>query len=177
MSGNNINGISSQLIQAIRKVTSVVVWVSMACLLLMMFLTTGDVAGRYLFYYPKQGAQDFTELLLVVTIFMGIPYTQLIKGHVCVGILTSRLSSYSKAILDTITSLIGAAIFAFTAWQLGKRAWVSLLNPGLYKTPTIEIPIGPFVLISAIGCVMLCLVLVLDFLDSWGRIANKDAVG
>jgi TRAP-type C4-dicarboxylate transport system permease small subunit len=165
----NNNGDEGTGRKLIFQISHVLSWVCVVAIGLMMFLTTGDVVGRYFFNRPLMFATDVTELLTVLAVFMGVAEMQLIKGHVRVELLISRLSIHNQAILDTLTSFFATGIFALMAWQLGKRAWISLLNPDLYTTPTIEIPIGPFVLVAAIGSLMLSLVLLTDFFFSLGR--------
>jgi TRAP-type C4-dicarboxylate transport system permease small subunit len=152
---------------------SAVNWVSVVCLCLMMFLTVVDVFGRYLLNNPIAFVIDVTELLLVIAAFMALPYTQFIKGHIRVGLLIDRLSERTQAILGIPTSFLGAATYAFIAWQLGKRAWIALQNPNQYYTMTTEIPIGPFVLIAAIGSFLLCLTLFADFFSSLVSASGK----
>ena len=68
-------------------------WVPVIFVFIMMFLTAADVLGRYIFSRPIYGAQDVTELMLVVIVFFGIPYLQFVKGHIKVELLFSRLST------------------------------------------------------------------------------------
>jgi TRAP-type C4-dicarboxylate transport system permease small subunit len=151
--------------------------VSLAAICVMMFLTAADVIGRYLLNKPIGPSKDLTEVLMVIVVFMGISHTQVIGGHVRVDILFSRISKHGQAVLDTFTMFVSGIVYILISWQLGKRAISVLLNPESYMatTGTMHWPIGPYVLIASVGCLVLSLVLMKRFISSlFTVIKSKD---
>jgi TRAP-type C4-dicarboxylate transport system permease small subunit len=147
--------------------------VSAVCVFLMMVLTFVDVSGRYLFKRPITGAGDITELLMILAVFLAMAYTQVMKGHVAVEVLVSKLSMRKQVILDAITSFLSGVIVVLISARLCVRAWVSFVNPYTYKSVTIGIPLWPFILIAAIGCLILCLCLLLNFFNCLSLAARR----
>ena len=146
-------------------------WVAGITLGLAMLLTTADVVWRYFFNHSIVAAHDVTELMMVVVVFLGLAYTASVKGHIRVNVVLSRLSERARAILDSITAIFSIAIFAVMAWRLGMHAWHSIIRGE--STPTVRIPIGPFLSLAAVGCAMLCAQLLVQLYISLARAARK----
>ena len=129
-------------------------WIAGITLCLMMLLTAADVVCRYIFGRSIASAHDLIELMMVVVIFLGLSYTASVKGHVQVDLITSKLSKRTQSVLDSITSLLSVVVFATIAWRFGMNAWSSFTRGG--ATPTVEIPLSPFLFIACVGCALLC---------------------
>lgn len=133
-----------------------------AILLFLMILAIGaDVIGRYVFNNAIKGVLDVVELSLLFIIFLTTADVAARKAHIKVDLVTSRLSKGPQTIMHCATSLASLAIVALIAWQMGVRGWTQVLRPTLY-TASLEIPIAPFLLVAALGCLILCLVLAID---------------
>ncbi len=149
-------------------------WIAGVTLCLMMLLATADVICRYLLRRSIVSDHDVTELMMVVAIFLGLAYTASVKGHVHVDLVISKLSRHAQTVLDSITSFFSIVIFATIAWRLGMNAWSSFIRGGV--TPTVGIPISPFLYLASIGCALLCAQLLVDFYDSLLRVVGKREV-
>ena len=129
-------------------------------LLGMMALTGADVMLRYIFNSPVQGSFEVTELLMAVSIGLGLGYCALEKGHVRVDFLTMRLSKRGQTIADFVAYLVFMIMYIMIAWQTLYKA----INQ--YKAHNISsvlyIPEYPFTLMLTFGCIILCLVLLRD---------------
>lgn len=160
--------------KGIYRTGSRIAWFSAGVLLLMMFFTFSDVFGRYLLNKPIAGSIDVGEIMVVTLAFLGVAYTQVQRGHVRVEILISRLSRHTQAILETITSFLSAGIFGFIGWEVGVRAvGIMVSREPDVLSPTLQIPEAPFMLLAAIGLVILCLVLLVNFFRSLGEVAMR----
>jgi TRAP-type C4-dicarboxylate transport system permease small subunit len=93
-----------------------------------MLLTAADVLGRDLLGRPVPGAVELSQYLLAVFILLGLAYTQQVKGHVNVSLLTSRLSVSGRLLLKLISSVLGLALFGLLTWQ----GWVVGLEERTY---------------------------------------------
>ena len=84
--------------------------VGLAILLLMMFLTVGDVVGRYFFNRPISGTFELTNFMLALVVFFAIGYTQVRRGHISIDVVVSRFSPRAQAIIDSITYLFSLGL-------------------------------------------------------------------
>ena len=148
------------------------IWVAATAVCLMMLLTFSDVIGRYLFNRPIKGAAEITEQMLVFVIFLAAAYLAAKNRHVRVDAVTSRLPSRGRAILDSVTSFACAGTVTLLVWQMGARAWDMILYPGS-TTPILLVPLGPFVMVAAIGCLILCLEFWLQFSHALAQAVSK----
>lgn len=111
-------------------------------LLALTFVTVIDVIGRYLLDSPLPGAAEYTELLLMAIVFMGLPAVCLDDGHVTVDLVTSRLSAGLERIQTVFWRLIVAAVLALVSWQLWEHG--SQLASYNEVTVYLRMPLGPF---------------------------------
>jgi len=117
-----------------------------------------DGLYRFIFGHSLFGLTDIVELSLVFTIFLGIAYVATIKGHINVNLATSKYPERVNYSVNILVTILGIIYFALMTWQLGARGWVQTLNPSL-TTANFLLPIGPFLLIISLGCLMILLVL------------------
>ena len=148
----------------VKKLSWITNGLGVGILMVMMFLTVGDVCLRYFLSRPIPGAYELNEFMLVVVVFLGLAHTALKQGHVIVGILVSRLPLRIRAGLDVLTNLLGLVFFALVTWRAvvqTKVLWLSNTKSGV-----LSIPSAPFVFIVAFGSGILCMVLFLNILKS-----------
>ena len=77
--------------------------IGMVFVLPLMLITTADVVGRGFFNKPIAGTFELSEYMLAVIILLGAAYTQQVKGHVAVDFLTSRFSTKTQALCQSIS--------------------------------------------------------------------------
>lgn len=143
--------------------------VAAGIVMVMMCLTSIDVVLRYVFNSPLPGVYELQEFLLVGVVFLGLAYTQSLRGHINVDLLPNRLSppvQIKLSILAHVTSLI---IFAIITWQSGIRAWTALVT-GQCREGLISYPLWPAKWMLAIGTGFLCFRLALDTLLDFHRL-------
>ena len=127
--------------------------------LLMMMVTTVDVAGRYLFNSPLTGAFEMTELLLAALIFLGLPLATEHEEHITVDLIDPFMPKpVIKAQVITMNWL-SAAVLAVLASQLWHKAQ-SLVADG-HVTNTLEIPLAPIAYLMTASCALSALILLL----------------
>jgi TRAP-type C4-dicarboxylate transport system permease small subunit len=160
MADGNVKEIS-KFEKIVRKISGALVYVSFATILIMLLAYVIDggyrlIAGKSIF-----GLTDIVELSLVITIFIGIAYVGSIKGHINVTLGSDRFPDNAKPVVSAISSFFGLIYIGVMTWQLGARGWRQIVNPTL-TTNSLQWPIGPFLLIMALGCFVLALVLISD---------------
>ena len=152
--------IAQALEKGVRNICGVLNWICIILLFVLMMQGTADVLGRYLFNKPIIGTTERGELILATMIFLGWGYTHLVKGHVNVEFLLSRLPPRAQAITNFVTSFVGMVIFVLIAWQ-------ALLIAKMYRelgrlVYVIDWPLAPFQVLITVGAAVLCLVFITD---------------
>ena len=132
--------------------------------LIMVLILTTNVIGRYIFRHPLIGTVEIEELMLVVLVFFGIAYAQLKKRHVSIPFIVDRLPVYLRNIINNVAIFISLLVFVLITWRsiiLAKLYWENRVS-SLY----LEIPLAPFVLIITLGCIIMSLIIFLDYIST-----------
>jgi TRAP-type transport system small permease protein len=159
----NINSRSEQIANAeqiIHTLNRIASWVAYFVIAVMMTFVFYDVIARAL-GHPTPGSNDVVQLLTIVAVAFAMGYTQILKRHPSISFIAEKLSSRPRAILSAVISLLGLIPFILLAWNslvFARRMWTT--NEG---TMTLAIPIYPFIYCIAFGSILLCLVLIMNF--------------
>jgi TRAP-type C4-dicarboxylate transport system permease small subunit len=113
-------------------------------LLAVALVTAADALLRYCLGRPIQGTFEATELVLALIIFLGMPYTGLVDGHVSVEFLTDRLGRRGRHALIAVDAAVCAGLFGVIALQMMALAAEFLATKR--TTITMRIPIVPALL-------------------------------
>lgn len=147
----------------IKGVTSLFDSMGMVLLVVLMFLGTADVIGRYLFNKPIIGTLEVSQVLLGSIAMLGLAGTQVVKGHVNVDFLLRQFPHRARAMVSFSTTCIASIVFALISWRALIIARVYHEAPRLIYT--INWPLAPFQLLVSLGAAMLCLVLIIDLIN------------
>lgn len=134
-------------------------WIAALMLLTMMLLTSADVIMRF-FKRPIPGTYELIGLFGSATIAGALGYTSVSKGNIAVDLITRKLPLRIRVITEGVNAAIAALLFAVLTWQ-GFVHGSTLLRTGEVSL-TVKMPIYPFAFVLAIGCGLLCLVLIGD---------------
>lgn len=137
----------------------------------MMLLTVVDVIGRKFFDAPITGSYELTEFMLALIVFFSVGYTQIQKGHIAMEALVSRFTPRVQAITDSVVYLVSIGLGSVLTWQLvahAKRTYI-----GKHETGVLHLPLYPFLIAAAFGCLLYSLVLLVDFLISLEKARTK----
>jgi TRAP-type C4-dicarboxylate transport system permease small subunit len=151
--------------------------VSMIVLLLLMFLTVGDVVGRYLVglipgFGPIPGSFELTEFMLAVIVLTAVGYTQVKGEHISIDLVVEKFPPRVRAVIDTATNLIGLAMFALVTWQTVKYA--RLLYESNDVSGVLRLPVYPFLIVAAVGCLLFCLAILSNVLRSFKKAVKHE---
>jgi len=75
-------------------------------LFVMMMITVLDVTGRFLFNLPVTGSIEITGYLLLLTVFLGIPYASARGQHIRIDFISAKFTGRRALILESITLLV-----------------------------------------------------------------------
>jgi TRAP-type C4-dicarboxylate transport system permease small subunit len=137
-------------------------------LVLLMLITATDILGRDVFNHSIAGTVELSEYMLSVFILLGLAYTQQVKAHVGVSIITSRLPQLAQLILNIVITLLSLFIFSILAWQgwavgIGERTVSDMLR----------VPQYPFRLLVGLAALFVCLELLIDFGDAIKKLVRR----
>ena len=152
-------------------VSSWIVWIGGAGLIIMLALTVADIIGVKIFNSPVPGAIEIVALVGVIITAFGMAYTQSQHGNIQVEFFVMRLPERIRAACGVFTSLLGFILFALLAWQSVKYG-ISLQQSGEVSM-TSRIPFYPFVYAIAFCCIPVCFVLLVEMLKYIMKVVNK----
>ena len=141
----------------IQRVNRWVCYAGMFLILPLMLFTTADVIGRTGWARPIPGIVELSSYVLDVFILLGLAYTQQVKGHVRVSMLTSRMPPRTQICVEIVVTLLSLFIITLLAWQ----GFVV----GLEETAVsdmLRIAQRPFKLLVGMAALLLCLELLVD---------------
>jgi len=152
---------------ALEKVTlflnRLLIWIGGCFLVAMILLTCANIFFR-LVWVPVKGTFELMGYFGAITTAFALGYTQIKKGHISVDVLILSFSNKTRRVLDVINSFICTIFFSFVAWQITKYA--GILKATGEVTETLRFPYYPFTYAVAIGCGVLALVFLTEFLQS-----------
>ena len=137
----------------------------------MMFLTFVDVLLRYVFNSPVPGDWELIEFMMGIVVTFSVVYCAYKKSHISVDLVIVNFPDRTRKLIDCITSLITLLLFILITWQaflyMADEYGSRLTSPVLY------IPVYPFIATSAVAFVVLCLVLLVEFLSNLLEVAAE----
>jgi C4-dicarboxylate transporter, DctQ subunit len=113
-----------------------------------------DVTTRYILRQSVGWVLEVSEYLLVYLTFLGTAWVLKNEGHTTIDILVDHLQPKKQAILNVITSCIGAVICFILTWY-GTATTVDLYQRGLIVIEILAIPKFLTTLVIPIGCGLL----------------------
>nr|WP_245347596.1 TRAP transporter small permease [Oceanobacillus polygoni] len=146
-------------------------YVAQVVLIIMVFLVTADVLGRWLFSQPITGAVELTELGLSMVIFLSIAYTHLKEEHISIDFLVERLPEKVQWIVEALINLIIMVLMVLMALSL---FWYAerLFTSGTV-TGDLGLPIYLFAGVSGIGAIVFALTAILLALKYVAKVGER----
>ncbi len=128
-------------------------------LLACALVTVADVLCRRTINWSIPGLVDLTQLLIMSSVFLCIPFAFERRANVEVDLLYGRLPAVVRSALAVLWPLLGAAFLLAAAWHAGKAA-SQVLEYG-ETSPTLNVPMIGYwipVLFGTILAAIVCLV-------------------
>jgi len=154
-----------------RRLSSWFEWIGLAAMLLMIAITCIDVVGAKIFHWRLFGAIDIVMLSQIVAIAFAASMALILGRHIQVELFVARLPRRAQAVVDSIVFLLGLGLFGLIIWRLLALGY-SFQTSG-EMSQTADIPYYPFAYGIALASIPVCLVLLLNFLKSIGRIVQR----
>jgi len=115
-------------------------------------LTCLDVAGRYWFNAPVNGAYELTQMMLGALIFAALPMTTARGDHIEVDLLASAVGRAGRRLLHAFGHLVSALVLFVLSW----RVWVHAdrLSEDGAVTNSLALPLAPVGYFAALACAL-----------------------
>ncbi len=130
-------------------------------LIVMVLLTCANIVFR-LFWVPISGTYELMGFSGAMLTAFALAYTQVKKGHIAVDVLVNVFQPKTRWVLAAVNNGMCFVFFILAAWQLTIKA--NTLRTTGEVTETLRIIYYPFTYMVALGCAVLALVLLTDFL-------------
>ena len=146
-------------------------WIAGGILVAIMLITVVNMILRAV-WVPLAGLSQGVGFLSAIVVAFALGYTQIRRGHVAIDIVVSRFSPRAQAIIDSIIYFMSMVLFGLIAWQVTRLAghhW----EIGSTAESLWNIVFFPLMYMVALGCALLCLVLLVDFLKSLAQAVKK----
>jgi TRAP-type transport system small permease protein len=145
--------------------------VAAAMLFVLMVQNGADVIGRYFFNAPMVGANERGQLLLGMMVFLSWGYTQIKKGHVTVDLFLMKFSPRVQSGVNLATTFLTFLFFALVVWQGTIAAWKTHVSGEVVYV--IHWPLAPFQFFAPLGALFVCLVLILEMIQHYSKLAGE----
>lgn len=129
-----------------------------------MFSTAADVIVRQLTGSSIPGVVEYSEVLLVALIFLGLAYAQRVKAHIGVDIVTERLKPRVSHVVRAVGLVLAILVLAWMAYETAVVA-VHAFEVREYRFGLVQVPIWPVRIVVPVGLTVLILELALSAYD------------
>ena len=130
--------------------------------LALMIFTVLDVFFRYLFNVPFRSVYEFTEFMMALVVFFGIPYCGWTGGHLAVDVFAHWLDRPGLRFLPALLAFTGATLFALIAYQATRETLATFDQ----FSNLLRWPHYPFRFAVALGSGLFAIVLIVQGLDT-----------
>ncbi len=150
-----------------KHLTSPLITFSSVIVLLIMFLTVADVAGRFLLNMPVKGSMEILEILMILAMFPAFVWIEHQDSHLRVDLFTSYMTPGWRAVMDVFGKMTSVVFLAVLSWEL----WEQALTKYHHTENTLiwHLPIFPFFMVAALCLLLLALFSVLTLACSFKK--------
>lgn len=161
---NRVIGIAGNLVSRSSRAAN---RVGLALLVLMALITLADVIGRSVFNKPISGAYEITELTFIIMIALMLGYSAIVQVHVRIDIVVTHFPRKAQIVIDAISHLLMVAFFLVLSWRVCVHS-IATESKGLVSG-VLSIPIFPFEIVLALGCLLIGAMYLVHFLRIFFR--------
>lgn len=156
-------------------ISQVLAVISAGFIMVIMLIMVADVMQRYFTGSSLAGALEYSEVLMVGVIYLGLAFAQRKGDHIGVDIFINRMPTRAAQLLEATGLIIVALALLWMAWETALVAQASVAT-GEYRFGLAQVPVWPARIVIPLGIVVLLLELVFDIIDLVKGTATKAAV-
>jgi TRAP-type C4-dicarboxylate transport system permease small subunit len=143
-----------------------------AGILMLMLLATAGAIGRK-FGQPVPDVLEACETIMFASVFLGMAYVALQRGHINVTMFTQRLSLQAQKIMDASVRLLAAAVFTLLTWSSWRLAWKWFLIREV-RLAEFPWPIWPFRFLFVFGIGLIALQLIFSAVNLFSKAPGSE---
>jgi TRAP-type C4-dicarboxylate transport system permease small subunit len=147
-----------------RFVTGILTVIAATALILMMFLTAADVAGRFFFNSPISGAMELVEYLMAIIVPFSVAYCALKKSHVAVDLIVDHFPKSLQKICHFFVTIPAIGFILLISWQNYFSVFDSYESN--MTSAVLLIPAYPFIIPMVIGTFFFALIMLVQLFAS-----------
>lgn len=132
-----------------------------------------DVAGRYLFNAPIDGASEFAVTSMIAVVYFGLMAAQRSNGNFRVDMLVRVLPAVVQQVLEILWRIVTVVVLLLLAWLSTAEAVVST-QMGEASFGTIAFPVWPARILLAIGLWALTSQMLFEIAQHVRRLARRE---
>lgn len=136
-----------------------------------MTLVVLNIILRNFFKSPILGTYEYVGFLTALMIGLSLAYCAYQNFHIAVGFVVEKFSPRVQALIDAVMGLAAFVFLIFSTWHLGKYAHSMALTGEV--SPTTRTPFYPFIYAVAFGLFVLCLVLLVQVIESIRKVTKE----
>lgn len=142
-------------------------------MLICVFLTTANAAGRFLFNKPITGAYEFTEnYLMVIMVFLSLGITWKTREFIAVTFLSDKFPENIKNIVYFLILVLGIAFFSLIAYEGYLMTYEALIKKQT-TSGIVQWPIYTSKMWVPLGSIMIVLRMLLELVIGIKSIRKK----
>lgn len=142
-------------------------------LVAMMLITSVDVGMRTFLHSTFPGASVIVRNMLVVAMFLGLPYVTFVAGHTRSEFLYAKASKRVQLILDLVAYIIAVALFALMAYAMIRPMKQSFATNQFDSEGTFLMPMSPFYVLALFGAWFSFYAAVYNLVVLFGKVFGK----
>lgn len=154
-----------------RRISGWFEWIGLVGMLMMMVTTCVDVVGAKVFLWRLFGAIDIVMLAQLVAISFATGMALILGRHIRVEFFYNMWSRRTQAVIDCAVLLLQIGLFIMIIWRLCVLGY-SFQTSGEYSA-TAHIPYYPFAYGVSLACIPVCLVLLLELIQSLRKVVRR----
>jgi TRAP-type C4-dicarboxylate transport system permease small subunit len=143
-------------------------WVGVIGILVMFLVNFIDVVGAKLFLWPFPGATEVISFSQILAIAPAIAFTLILGRHIRVEFIIDRFPKRIRAAISSLSSFLSLILFILILWQ-SYLYGISLRKAGEIGS-TSYVPFYPFAYVIALCCIPVCLVFLMEILQSLNEV-------
>jgi TRAP-type transport system small permease protein len=144
------------------------------CIIAITVSTLAEVFYRYFLGRSFLGVIELVEMLMAFIFFALMSYTQHLKGHLRLTLLTDRLPPKAQLGLDVFVLMLVLGFVTIMAWQAWDEAIISTQRRQI-RFGAIEYPLWPGKIAAAAAVAVMCLQLLVDLLVRMAALTGREA--
>ena len=101
----------------VKKFTKIFGLLAAFSILLIMISVSADVFFRYVFNSPIMGAMEFSLMLMIAVVYLGLGYTEISDRHIVINLFYKKLNLKYQRIISKINCVILLIITSILFWH------------------------------------------------------------